>query len=410
MSMHTPRIRLSTVEYEAVMAAREEGLELDRLVSQGTQRNLKDEITKNGNGRSLELVSSIRTIEDALRYAEVDQSIWEVERSVVNKWDMGFKDEKKVARTRGLWQVKVWLKRRAPKHLTDALEALHKRAEKYSPDYGKAVSTPRRVLSDPHLLELSLYDMHFGKLAWAVEGSTNYDLKIAERLFHNAICDLLKYVERVPVERVVFPVGNDFLHIDNKALTTEAGTEQGPQTDGRYAKIVETGFMALVKALDKLSEDTPVDVIFVAGNHDATSTYHIVRELRAWYRRHPNVNVDASPRSRKYYEYGATLLGYTHGHSETLTRLLNLMPLEKPEAWARTKCREWHTGHLHKRRVVKTTPVDSHEGTVVRTLPSLSGTDDWHYKKGFIGVRAAEAYLYHRDRGYVGHFAADARE
>jgi hypothetical protein len=46
----------------------------------------------------------------------------------------------------------------------------------------------------------------------------------------------------------------------------------------------------------------------------------------------------------------------------------------------------------------------------VRVLPSLSGTDAWHYRKGYVGsMRAAEAYLWSYDDGYAGHFSASAR-
>lgn len=403
-----PRRRLSVIEDEAIMTARREGLELSRLVSDAlSHKSLKDS-TDNKGKRNIELISDIRTIEDALAYAEIDLGIWEVTRSLVNKWEMGFKDKSGEARSQGLWQVKVWLTRRVSQGLVDAMEAIHKRAEQYSPDYTD-IEYPAPV-EDAHLLEMSLYDMHFGKLAWAVEGTNDYDLNIAEALFENAIVDLLAYMQNINIDRIVFPVGNDFLHVDNKALTTEAGTEQGAQTEGRYAKIVETGFVALVRAIDRMVKIAPVDIIFVAGNHDGTSTYHIVRELKAWYRKHKSVNVNCGPRSRKYYEYGTTLLGYTHGHAETMARLLNLMPVEAKEAWGRTDCHEWHTGHLHKRKVTQTTPIDTYEGTTVRVLPSLTGTDEWHFRKGYYGSRAAEAYLYHKMSGYVGHFATRARQ
>ena len=47
---------------------------------------------------------------------------------------------------------------------------------------------------------------------------------------------------------------------------------------------------------------------------------------------------------------------------------------------------------------------DTYGGVTVSVLPSLSGTDSWHYKKGYVkNNRAAEAYLWHHDDGYAGH-------
>lgn len=406
--MTTPRIRLSAAEYEAVLRARAAGGTLVAPTQKSAEAGsvVTDEVRKGGDERVIELVSDVRTIEDALAYAKVDLAIWEVERSVVNKWDMGYTDADKQAHAKGLWQVKVWLKRRARKGLTDALEELHRRAEQYAPEY----ELPRLTVRGDHLYVVSLYDQHFGKLAWEQETGNNYDIEIAERLFSRAVEDLLGYAQGLPVERILFPVGHDFLHVDNIMLTTQKGTQLGADTEGRYAKIVQTGFMALVRAIDRMAAIAPVDVVLVQGNHDPTVSYHLCRELAAWFRHCDRVRVDYKFRARKYYEFGSTLLGLTHGDECPDARLINLMPMEMPQAWARTRTREWHKGHWHKRRQVQTTPVDTFEGVTVRTLPSLSGKDAWHYRKGFLGSRAAEAYVYHRERGYVGHFATDARE
>jgi hypothetical protein len=370
-------------------------------------RGLTDEISKGGMARTITCVSEVRTVDDALAYAEIDPAVWEVDRSVVNKWDMGYKNNDGEADTKGLWQVKVWLRRRARKGLTDALDAIHKRAEAYSPQYAPEQCVP--YVEGGHLYMVSVYDAHFGKLAWREETGNNYDLRIAERLYDSAITDLLSYARGLPVSRICFPVGQDFLHVDNITLTTQKGTPQGADTEGRYAKIVETAFMALVKAIERMVSLAPVDVVLVQGNHDPTVSYHLCRELRAWFRHDGNVNVDCDFNSRKYYEWECALIGLNHGEECPDNRLVNLMATERPQAWARTTCHEWHKGHLHKRKTVQHTAVDSFEGLVVRTLPSLSARDAWHYAKGYVGNRAAEAYVYHETRGFVGLFATDAR-
>jgi hypothetical protein len=65
---------------------------------------------------------------------------------------------------------------------------------------------------------------------------------------------------------------------------------------------------------------------------------------------------------------------------------------------------------MHRSRQWQTQGVDTHEGTVVRVVRSLSGTDSWHHRKGFVTTgAAAEVYWYSRTRGYSGHAVAHAR-
>lgn len=356
---------------------------------------------------SLELTTvyhNVKTVEDALEKAEVDTAIWEVERFTVNSWEV-WSDENG---RQPLWQVKVWLRRKAPKKYTDALDALCKRIEKHAPKYPKC--KPRKI-KEPHLLEICCFDVHFGKLAWAPETGTNYDLRITESIFRNAVEDLVASATGSfeKIDRILFPVGNDFLHVDGLESATTKGTRV--DSDGRYPKIIESGAMALVNAIDYLLPFAPVDVIWIPGNHDRLASYHICRELKAWYRNAKQVSVDVSPPTRKYYEYGVTLLGFTHGDKEPLQKLPHIMATEKPEAWARTKFREYHTGDKHHSKKREWLSVDEQNGTVVRIIPALSGTDAWHYEMGYTcSHRAAEAYLWNKAKGYAGHFSVGARE
>jgi hypothetical protein len=51
--------------------------------------------------------------------------------------------------------------------------------------------------------------------------------------------------------------------------------------------------------------------------------------------------------------------------------------------------------------------VDTMPGTVIRMIPSIAGTDQWHYKKGYIkSYHAAESYLWDADHGVIGQFTS----
>jgi len=261
--------------------------------------------------------------------------------------------------------------------------------------------------ASPHLLTVSIFDHHFGKLAWAAETGENYDLKIAERLYLAAVDDLMDKTKGYPVEKILFPVGQDFYHIDNGNNTTTNGTPQ--DADGRYGKIIATGEMACIHAIDRLRTVAPVEVVWIPGNHDRTTSYHLCRVLQAWYRNEDRVTVNVGDELRKYFRYGVNLIGLTHGNEEKHADLPMLMANESRVDWAETTHHEFMTGHYHRAKQLHFLPLDTQGGVLIRTLPSLSAADAWHKMRGYFGgERTAEAYLHSKEKGYVGHFSSDA--
>jgi len=350
--------------------------------------------------------STVRTLEGAIEIAGVDLQVWEVDRHIVNKWDSARYTKSDKWDAIELWQVKVWLKRRKAAEFIDPLESLITKLRKGAP---KHKPIKRKPVDDPHLLVLGLMDAHFGKLAWAAETGNDYDLKIAEELFAQAFADLMGRIGGYQIERIAIPIGQDFFHTDNPQNATVNGTPQ--DVDGRRPKMFEAGVSAMLACVQAALKVAPVQLFYSPGNHDRETSWYLARVLAAHYHDHPDVDVDYAPTTRKYIEYGATLLGFDHGDGTKPQDLPNVMAREQREAWGRVQYTEWLTGHFHKVKEQRFTAADTHGGTVVRTLPSLSGTDAWHYRNGYVhGRRAAECYLYHRDEGYVGHFNANAKE
>ena len=342
----------------------------------------------------------------ALAFAGLDPDAWEVERSVANSWDVTGKIEGEWD-TATNYQVKYWFRRVVPDWLEQAVAYIDKRLSKAP----KRPKVKHRKIKDPHMGIMSLYDAHFGKLAWAMEVGESYDLKIAEAVYLKAVVDLLGRAKGFPLEKIVFPIGQDFYNIDNLSGTTTAGTPQ--DNDSRLFKTFKAGEYAVERAIDMCREVAPVEVLYVPGNHDRHASWYLCNTLSAVYRNTPDVTVDVTPTTNKYVEYGVNLIGMVHGDGVKSDRLPTLMADQVPEAWARTAggCREYHTGHFHKKKQVNYTHTDTHGGTVVRTLPSLSGTDAWHYWKGFVkGLKAAELHLYGKATGRVGEFTHSANQ
>jgi hypothetical protein len=336
----------------------------------------------------------VQTLEDLIRVCQIDTSEWEVDRWLANKWEMGSTDEDGTPQTTELYQIKAWLKRKVAVVLARAeLDAMKEDAKARALVY-PAIERPARTTGN--LLELNLPDHHIGKLAWGKEtGYDDYDVKIAERVFDEALAALIDRTASLDYDRIVLVVGNDLLHADNKQGTTTKGTQV--TTDSRYPKTFQTARRMIVRAVERLRGIAPVDVVIVPGNHDELSAWCLGDSLESWFHACPDVAVDNAPTMRKYYQWGHCLLMWTHGDNGKLENYPLLMASEKPEMWGATLYREAHTGDKHQRRLIEL------HGVAVRILPTLCATDDWHSKHQFVGnIRCAEAYIWNKDEGLVG--------
>lgn len=241
------------------------------------------------------------------------------------------------------------------------------------------------------LLELPIMDLHLGKLAWGKETGQDYDLKIAERLYKETILDILGKVDscNFDIEKIVFPVGQDFFHVDSSDNKTTAGTQV--DVDSRWEKMYAVGINLLVWAIEQFRQIAPVDVMYVPGNHDTVLSYCAVYTLHARYQNCDSVTVDISPTTRKYIHYGVNLIGYSHGKEGK--RIEHLMQQERPKEWGNSVYREWHLGDLHHETAREI------GGVKIRRISSITATDAWHAEKGYRAVRMAQAFIWDKEKG-----------
>lgn len=259
------------------------------------------------------------------------------------------------------------------------------------------------------LLEIDIFDLHLGKLAWAKEtGYENYDLKIAKQVFEDALESLIARTAGHKFSGVVLPIGNDFFHTDNLLTETTHGTRQ--DMDGRFHKTAHTGRHLMVYAVERLRDIAPVTAVVAPGNHDQLSAWHLGDSLECWFHAASDVTIDNMPTLRKYHEYGNVMLMFTHGNRGKHLDYPLVMATEQPEMWGRTKYREAHIGHLHKTQMRDSFKVNEHHGARVRIISSLCAADAWHAEHQFIGnLRQAEAFVWHRDEGQIAHATYTAR-
>lgn len=356
----------------------------------------KAQLTVEGDSAHLSTVTAepVRTLADLIRVCEIDTKVWEIERWVANKWEMGSTDKDKKAHVRPLFQIKAWLKKKVlTLAIQDEIAALLADAKARIP---ARPLLRRGKAGGDHMLEIAIPDLHIGKLAWGREtGEANYDSKIAERVFLDALDALIARTASYTFDQIVFPVGNDLLNADNLQNTTTRGTPQS--TDSRYQKSFTVARQLMTQAIDRLRAIAPVHVLLVPGNHDTLSTWHLGDSLACFFHKTPGVVIDNEPRSRKYHQFGKVMLMFTHGDKGKRPNYPLVMATEQPQMFGATVHREAHTGHLHQMRV------EELHGVKVRISPALCPSDAWHAENMYTGnARAAEAFCWHRDEGLVG--------
>lgn len=360
----------------------------------------------------------IKTLDELLKATKVDKNLWGVKDYTVNKWDVT-SWKKDFPETIQNFQVKARLEKNIQASREIAIGEMFKNMiRKYeAPVFTPDIKYLPILSGENNLLEVTLFDLHIGKLAWGGETGENYDTKIARQRFLDTIETLIHRASGFAYSKIVFPIGSDFFNSDTIFNTTTKGTPQ--DEDLRWQKTFSVGVRLLVDAINMLKQTgVPIDVVVIPGNHDFERSYYMGEYLVAWFNNDQLVNINNGASPRKYYRFGEVLLGYTHGSEEKESSLPLLMAsdIESKPMWSETTYHEFHVGHIHRKRDVKYVSFDAKRmtnedlGVTVRYLSSLSGTEEWHHKKGFVGAtKAGEAFIWNDKDGLVAHLNANLK-
>ena len=277
----------------------------------------------------------------------------------------------------------------------ELFDNVNKFIEGYSPDYKKI----KREKGN-HLLVINPADIHIGKYANAIETGEKYDSETAVLRVLEGVQGLIDKAKGFDIDKVLFCIGNDVLHIDNVYNTTTKGTHQ--DVDGKWWEHYEIALMLYVKCVEMLREIAPVDVLHSMSNHDYQSGFHLAHTLKSWFRKADDITFDVSVANRKYYKYGKNLIGLEHGDGAKMDKLPLLMANEKPKEWSETKYRYWYLHHIHHKVKHKWLDAKDFIGVTVEYMRSPSASDSWHARKGFCGVpKACEGFLHDKESGQV---------
>ena len=255
---------------------------------------------------------------------------------------------------------------------------------------------------------LVVSDTHFGNRSWRGTTGSDWDLAIAERVVGEAAGELLAVGDtHKPARRTVALLG-DLFHVDTPSGTTTSGTPL--ERDGRLQKMLDVGTTTILRIIERSAETVPTDVVLVHGNHDESLSWAFHRLLLERYRNDKRITIDGNYTGRKYLSHGRNLLGFAHGH-RAKKKLPQLMAIEAASQWAACPYREYHTGHYHSTAAEWSRPIETIDGVLVRTAPSLCVADDWHASLGFLNARQAmETHLYAFDGGLTATHVAGPRK
>jgi len=241
---------------------------------------------------------------------------------------------------------------------------------------------------------LSLQDLHFGKVG-------NEDM---DKILNDSVNYLMqKAYKSYKLAEVVFIVGPDTLNMDTFGGTTTKGTpvENSEMATEAYLK----AFNAICQALGKVAQFTEhVRVVFIPGNHDRLSSFHLMHAVSMAYATWENISFDVEYAERKVITYGQNMLCLEHGDVSAKNNPL-VYAVEFPAAWGACKHRMLYTGHYHGRRTKEFTTENEEHGFVTRIIPALTSSDYYHYHNKYVGnKRSAILHLHDAEKGLVGEF------
>lgn len=246
---------------------------------------------------------------------------------------------------------------------------------------------------------INLADLHLDKLC--IIDTTNSESSLEKNILiaKSAFKLLIDKCVAVGIERLYMPFGNDILNADNPQNTTFGGTPQDSFFDWKQSFNAALAFLRW--SIDySLSLGIPVDARAVYCNHAPTKLFYLARSLDLVYENTSNVKIEYQELQRTYYVYGENLFGTAHGDREKVNALPSLMALEQKENWGKTTHRTWLLGHLHTGKGYMAKTSEDNSGVEMIWLRSLSSTDKWHHKQGYIGCpKSAQAFIFNKTKG-----------
>lgn len=235
-------------------------------------------------------------------------------------------------------------------------------------------------------------DPHFGMHAWWQDAGEDFDLKKAEALTCGAVDRLV--ASAPPAQTALLLNLGDMFHADNQKNQSQSGHQL--DVDGRWAKVQRVGLQAMIHCIRRMLEKHSRVIVRVnRGNHDGHSSYALSLMLSCYFQNEPRVEVDLSPATMWYFQFGKVLIGSTHGDTIKGPDMIPVMAADRPAEWGATAHRYVYVGHVHHQ------DVKEYRGGIVEYFRTLAARDAWHAGQGYRAGRDMRLIVLHREHGEV---------
>lgn len=256
----------------------------------------------------------------------------------------------------------------------------------------KPKKSPKADAED-YMVGLPIGDAHVGLYSWSEQTGFNWDCEKAEAAICTAIDEIIDDVPSgLARECWIWQLG-DFLHVDNDAGTTTAGTPQ--DMDTRFQKVARTAVRTVryitERALEKFEV---VNLRNAKGNHDSNAAVILDEAMKAFYDKEPRLVVHDSAKPVFIHRWHENLFAITHGDKPKPERIPSVLATDAGEDW-NTKHKFAHHGHFHskQRRLFQEMCVD------VECHAAASAPDKWTIEQGYRSTSEIKAIVYHKTEG-----------
>ena len=187
--------------------------------------------TKSNAILTAENCTRVKSLEDLLAACEVDLDLWDVEKYDIGTYEVTGFDNDRNPVTVTMYRTKAWLKKiNKNLNIKKIKQELIEDLRNLSPKVSKKNRKRPTDRNDLHLLEISAFDLHLGKIG--IKGD-EYSLKIAEERLLSAIEHLLYRAKGFYIDKILFIVGQDLLNSDGD-WPIPATTKGTPQFNSDY--------------------------------------------------------------------------------------------------------------------------------------------------------------------------------
>lgn len=224
----------------------------------------------------------------------------------------------------------------------------------------KPVDIQPTTVSGKTMLEIPLFDMHFG-----VATLSDY---------HFTLSELLGIITEKQYDEINIIIGQDVLHNNDLRGHTAKGTEIQRVNFPEAWADAWSFFCTIIDAA--LNHSPKVRLHYSKGNHDECSAWCFFKALEAIY---PLCLCDDSLAARKCILWNGCFIGFGHcEYTKNPGLLFQNFVVDFPTEFSEATVREIHAGHYHRESI--------DNGIMVRRLASAVPTDEWSNNNGYVGA------------------------